>query len=70
MDGDGLTVDDGKPRLEVRINDSVAPGCATVSVGLDDTFNLVLGARASLQKDPNWQRRKPQLIGTDGGGHV
>ena len=56
--------------VEVRINDSLASGCATYSVGLEGTFNLTPGERVTLQKSTRWQRRTPQLIGTDGGGRV
>ncbi|MEH6582699.1 MAG: NADH-quinone oxidoreductase subunit NuoG [Halioglobus sp.] len=70
IDGDGLAVDTDLATLEVRINDSLAPGCASFSAGLPGTFNLRAGSRVSLNKAADWQRRQPQLIGTDGGGHV
>ena len=56
--------------LEVRLNDSMAAGCAGYSVGLAGTLNIVCGENLVLTKAENWQRHKPQLIGSDGGGHV
>ena len=68
IEGDGLAIADGEVRLEVRINDNIAGGCAAFSAGLDGTFDLAAGQWATLTKATDWQRRKPQLIGTDGGG--
>jgi hypothetical protein len=56
--------------LEVRINDSVAAGCAGFSVGLAGTENVIAGLSLTLVRDMQWQRRKPQLIGSDRGSHV
>jgi len=61
--------------LELKINDSMAPGCAGYSVGLVGTGNIICGDALVIVKAENWQRRKPQIIGTDGGvgmraGHV
>jgi NADH-quinone oxidoreductase subunit G len=67
IEGDGITVGEGHATLEVRINDQLAPGCAGFSAGLEGTFNLVPGDRHTLSKASDWQRRRPQLIGSDGG---
>ena len=40
------------------------------SGGLSGTLNIVCGDNLVLTKAENWQRRKPQLISSDGGGHV
>jgi hypothetical protein len=53
----------------------MAPGCAGYSVGLSGTGNIICGDALVIAKAENWQRRKPQIIGTDGGagmggGHV
>jgi len=61
--------------LEVRVNDSLAKGCAGYSVGLAGTEDIVCNASLVLCKADNWQRHKPQIIGSDrgtvpGGGHV
>ena len=68
--GDGVAVDDTRATLEVRINDAVVPGCAGYSVGLAGTENLQPLQQVSLHKAPQWQRRSPQLIGSDRSGHV
>ena len=68
--GDGLVIGNGVATLEVRINDSMAPGCAAYSTGHVGTFDLNPGDLVTLEKDQNWQRLRPQLISTDGGGHV
>jgi NADH-quinone oxidoreductase subunit G len=67
-EGDGVTLDDGLATLEVRVNDSVATGCATFGVGLDGASDLVALSRVSLKKAENWQRRSPEIIGSDSGG--
>jgi NADH-quinone oxidoreductase subunit G len=74
-EGDGLIVEDVLPAnvetiLEVRLNDSVATGCAAYSAGLAGTFNLAAGRQVSLHKAPNWIRRQPQLIASDRGAHA
>jgi NADH-quinone oxidoreductase subunit G len=68
-DGDGLDVGDGLARLEIRINNSIAPGCAGFASGHAGAENLQPLARVDLKRAEGWQRRKPQLIGSDGGGH-
>ena len=68
--GDGVEVDEKLATLEVRINDSLAPGCAGFSSGLAGTEDLYSSQLASLKKAGQWQRRTPQIIGSDGGGHV
>jgi NADH-quinone oxidoreductase subunit G len=70
VEGDGLAVGNGLATLEVCINDSLASGCAAYSAGVDGTFNLCAGEQVTLLKATSWQRHKPQLIGSDGGGHV
>jgi NADH-quinone oxidoreductase subunit G len=69
-EGDGLSLGGGLATLEVRINDSIAAGCAGYAAGHNGTANLAAGDNVSLQKAQGWQRLKPQLISTDGGGHV
>lgn len=73
--GDGLTVGETLATLEVRINDSMAMGCAGFGAGLAGTGDLAPLSMVELRKAANWQRRSPQLIGSDrgttaGGGHV
>jgi len=68
-EGDGVEVDDSRTTLEVRVNDTVAAGCAGYSAGLAGTQDLVPMTRVSLRCARDWQRRTPELIGTDGGGH-
>jgi NADH-quinone oxidoreductase subunit G len=68
-DGDGVHVGDGLATLEVRVNDSIAVGCAGFSVGLAGTDNLSPLAAVILSRAEGW-RRRPQLIARDGGGHV
>jgi len=75
-EGDGITLttcgesSSQLATLEVRINDSMASGCAGYSVGLDGAGELQAGDRLALSKADNWRRRKPQVISSDGGGHV
>ena len=68
--GDGVTVDDALATLEVRINDSLAAGCAGYSVGLAGALDLSPLQQVTLRRADGWQRRTPELIGSDGGGHV
>lgn len=74
LQGDGLQLRDQQntllATLEIRINNNVAVGCAGFSVGLLGTENLTPGLLLTLAQDAEWQRRKPQLIGSDGGSHV
>ncbi len=81
IEGDGLvlskpgTADDDLltlrvATLEVRLNDTLATACAGYSVGLPGTQNIVCGDSLVIDKADNWQRRKPQIITTDGGSHV
>lgn len=67
-DGDGVTV--AGADFEVRLNASLAPGCAGFPVGMAGVENLNAGQRVALQKASHWQRRKPQVIASDGGSHV
>ena len=70
-EGDGLSVGGGLATLEVIINDSIPEGCAGFAAGHSGTANLAAGDNVSLQKAQEWQRRTPELIGSDRGGvHV
>ena len=73
-DGDGIEVGDGNGErlstLEINIDDSLAAGCAGFSVGLAGTANLQALTEVTLQKAQSWQRRSPQVIGSDGGHDV
>ena len=74
-EGDGVVVDNTLATLEVHINDSMAAGCAGYSVGLAGVQNLTPLAAVSLSRAEGWQRRSPELIGSDrdagtGGAHV
>jgi NADH-quinone oxidoreductase subunit G len=68
--GDGVEVSlvagETAATLEVRINDTLAAGCAGYSAGLAGTLDLVALASAGLRRAANWQRR-PELIGSDRG---
>jgi NADH-quinone oxidoreductase subunit G len=70
--GDGIEVGDGNglSTLEVNIDDSLAAGCAGFGVGLAGTANLQALTEVTLQKAQSWQRRSPQVIGSDGGRDV
>ena len=68
IEGDGISVGDDLATVEVRINDSVASGCAAFSTGLEGTFEVSAGESYTLLKATTWQRRKPQLIGSDRSG--
>ena len=68
-DGDGVHVGDGLATLEVKVNDSIAGGCAGFSAGLAGTDNLSSPMTVSLSRAEGWHPR-PQLIARDGGGHV
>ncbi len=67
-DGDGVTVGDGLATLEVRIEDSLAPGCAGYAAGHPGTGNLQPGRRLKLSRATGWQRQRPQVIGSDRAG--
>jgi NADH-quinone oxidoreductase subunit G len=69
-DGDGVVVGDGMATLEVRINNTVVQGCAGYSCGLAGAENLLPLEQVSLHKAQDWQRRSPELIGSDRGEHV
>jgi NADH-quinone oxidoreductase subunit G len=69
-DGDGLVIGDLEATLEVNINDSIAAGCVAYSAGFTGTFNLSAGKFVTLNKAADWKRRRPQIIGSDGGNHV
>ncbi len=70
--GDGVVVANGLATLEVRIDDSLAAGCAAFSQGLPGSHDLEPLSRVELRRAENWQRRTPELIGSDrtGSGHV
>ena len=63
-DGDGVDVGENLATLEVRINDSMASGCAGYSTGLDGTADLVPLTHVSLRQAASW-RRRPQVISSD-----
>ena len=65
-DGDGIQA--GELALELRINDSLTAGTAGYSAGYHDSIQLRSGDWVVLARADNWQRRRPQLIGSDGGG--
>ena len=72
--GDGLHIGDGLATLEVRVNDTVAQGCAGYSCGLAGTDNLTPLACVILSRADGW-RRRPELIAREnstgqGGSHV
>ena len=64
--GDGVEVGDQLATLELRVNDSMAAGCAGYGAGLAGTGNLRALARVSLRRAETWQRR-PGLIASDRG---
>ncbi|NHN36361.1 NADH-quinone oxidoreductase subunit NuoG [Pseudomaricurvus alcaniphilus] len=73
-EGDGVQVMDSASgatlaTLEVRINDTMADGCAGYSVGHSahqgSIFNLVAGTGVALQKADPWQRRTQSAPGAD-----
>jgi NADH-quinone oxidoreductase subunit G len=64
-DGDGLVVGDGLATLEVRVNDTVAAGCAAYSQGLPGCHALTPLSQVTLRRDESWRRRAPPLIGSD-----
>jgi NADH-quinone oxidoreductase subunit G len=68
-EGDAVRL--GQTSLEVYINSSIPRGSAGFSAGYDACAGLRSGQWAPLNRDDSWQRRQPQLIGTDRGGrHV
>jgi len=82
-EGDGLivttaataAVDNTLATLEARINGTMAAGCAGYSVGLAGVQNLSPLEAVYLGRAEGWQRRSPELIGSDrdagtGGTHV
>ena len=74
--GDGIEVGGGDgdgeklSTVEVTIDDSLAAGCAGFSVGLAGTANLQALTEVTLHKAQSWQRRSPQVIGSDRGRDV
>jgi NADH-quinone oxidoreductase subunit G len=64
-DGDGIEVGDTGVRLEARVNDSIAPGCAGFSAGHAGSEELAALQVVSLKRAENWQRRQAQLIASD-----
>jgi NADH-quinone oxidoreductase subunit G len=72
--GDGLHIGEGLATLEVRVNDTVAAGCAGYSAGLAGTDNLVPLTSVILSRADGW-RRRPELIARErstgqGGSYV
>jgi NADH-quinone oxidoreductase subunit G len=66
-DGDGLSI--GADTLEARLNASIPPGCAGYAAGHSGTGDLQAGQSVTLARDDSWQRRRPQLIGSDAGAY-
>ena len=66
-DGDGLSI--GADTLEVRLNTSMPAGCVGYAVGHSGTANLQAGQSVTLARADSWQRRRPQLIGSDAGAY-
>ena len=64
--GDGVVAGDALATLAVRVDDSLAEGCAAYPAGLAGTENLHPLDRVALRRAENWQR-PPELIGSDGG---
>ena len=64
-EGDGVEVGNTGVRLEVRINDSIAPGCAGFATGHPGSQELEALATVPLKRAENWQRRQPQVIASD-----
>ncbi len=68
-EGDGVQA--GERSLEVRIDTSMAEGCAAYSVGHPQTAGLLPDQHTQLARDDSWVRRQPSMIASDsGGGHV
>ncbi|MFT4519383.1 MAG: NADH-quinone oxidoreductase subunit G [Halioglobus sp.] len=67
--GDGVIID-SSVSMEIRINDSVAIGCAGFTTSLAGAEDLKALGFVTLERDSAWQRRTPQLITSDGGGRV
>ena len=67
-----VVVGDSLATLEVRINPTLAQGCAGYGFGLAGAENLQPLQAVELRRAENWQRRQPQVIGSDrpGAGHV
>ena len=65
-DGDGVNV--LGVSLEVRINNSLRPGCAGYSAGFAHSGELVGGQWVEIHKAAGWRRKTPQIIGSDAGG--
>jgi NADH-quinone oxidoreductase subunit G len=65
-DGDGVQA--GELALELRVDDSLTAGTASFSAGYHDSIELRCGDWVTLARADNWQRRRPQLITSDGGG--
>jgi hypothetical protein len=64
--GDGVVAGDALATLAVRVDDSLAEGCAAYPAGLAGTENLHPLDHVALRRAENWQR-PPELIGSDGG---
>jgi NADH-quinone oxidoreductase subunit G len=67
-EGDGVAVGETGVSLEVRISDSLAPGCAGFSAGHDGVQALQALDTVTLARAENWQRRQAQVIASDGDG--
>ncbi|MFV0278831.1 MAG: NADH-quinone oxidoreductase subunit NuoG [Parahaliea sp.] len=66
-DGDGVQVGERTDALLLRIDDSLARGCAGFTAGYAATAGLPANRRVSLRKAASFQPPQAVLIGSDGG---
>ena len=64
-EGDGVELGDSGVRLEARINDTIARGCAGFAAGHRGSEELAALQVVSLKRAENWQRRRAQVIASD-----
>jgi len=66
-EGDGVRVIFGEQslNLEVSVRPGLLKGAAGFSAGRKETTALVAGTEVVLEKASDWQRRTPELIGSD-----
>lgn len=67
--GDGVQVGDDAHALLLRVDDTLAPGCAAYSAGYRETAGLVPNTRQRLHRAPHFSPPEPTVIGSDRGGH-
>ena len=65
--GDGVTVGDGGPALEVRVDPAFVPGCAGYGLGLAGCEELAPGRRVALARAAHWRRADEGVIARSGG---